>query len=172
MAKIVAIERELAEIDKIRSGLEPVLDDTRVQLAEEVSGRLPFAPVEQARQMALLEAALSNYDLSLAQKAKRLFSALAKNARDGVSVEVVEGEISLGDRTMSVRKIRLGGIGLFAVDLAKERSWRWDAAKGGFEPLEGWAGKLAKLADMAQRKRLISLVEVPLGRKPAEEAAK
>ena len=172
LAKIALIERELAEIDKIRSGLEPVLDDSRARLQDEIARRLPFAPAEQAKQMGALQAALNDYDLSLAQKAKRLFSALAKQARDGVSVEVAEGEISHGDRTVRVRKIRLGGIGLFAVDLAKERAWRWDPAKNGFEGMDGWAGELAKLADMAQRKRLVSLVEVPLGLKPEEAAAK
>ena len=172
LAKIAGIRRELAEIETIRSGLEPVLDDSLARLKTQVEKKPPFDPQARIKRMALLQAALNNYDLSLAQKAKQLFSALAVEARSGVSVEVDEGEISFENRTLSVRKIRLGGIGLFAVDLGKEQAWRWDSAKGSFESLNGWAGELSKLADMAQRKRLVSLVEVPLGRKPEEAAAK
>ena len=172
LAKIAEIERQLQEVGKIRDGLEPILDDSLARLKADSENKLPFAARERQKRLALLARNLSDYDLSLAQKTKRLFTALAMEARNGDGVEVAEGEISVEGRTISVRKIRLGEIALFAVDQGKEHAWRWDASKGGYQSLAGWAGDIAKLADIAQRKRLVALVEVPLGRKAEAGGAK
>lgn len=168
-AKITELQRRLAEIGRIRAGLEPLLDDTLARLEALVAADLPFLPEERSQRLAELRRVLADYDATLSEKARRLLEALAIEARYGSAVSVQEAELPLDGGTRRVRLLRLGRLGLFALDSQGRRAWRYDRARKKFLPLEGFTRQLQQAAEIAQRRRVAGLVELPLGQAPAPE---
>lgn len=169
--KIARLEQRLAAMQRLREDLEPLLDDSCARLEEMVKARPAFLPGSGRGKVASLRRSLDDYDLGLGTKAKRLFEVLKAQATQGRRVAVSEDEVQVGGKLRRVQLVRLGDLALFALDSAGRRAWRYDAASGGFAPLDGWQRELSHLVEIAQRRRVVSLVEVPLGRRltPAGE---
>ncbi|MEW5913328.1 MAG: DUF3450 domain-containing protein [Thermodesulfobacteriota bacterium] len=168
-AKIAEMERRLAEIARIRAGLEPVLDQTYQRLQALVTADLPFLSGERAQRLAELRRTLNDYDAGLAEKARRLLEALAIEARYGSTVSVSQAELPLEGHTRQVNLLRLGRLGLFALEPQGGRAWRYDPSAKKYLPLDGFSRELQQAAEIAQRRRVVSLVELPLGQAPAPE---
>ncbi|RJX35065.1 MAG: DUF3450 domain-containing protein [Desulfarculus sp.] len=168
-AKIVEMQARLAEIARIRAGLEPVLDQTLERLRALVAADLPFLAGERAQRLAELRRTLNDYDATLAEKTRRLLEALAIEARYGSTVSVSQVELPLEGVTRRVSLLRLGRLGLFALEAQGRRAWRYDRAANKFLPLDGFTRELQQAAEIAQRRRVVSLVELPLGQAPAPE---
>ncbi|MFH1061061.1 MAG: DUF3450 family protein [Pseudomonadota bacterium] len=160
--KIDELTRRLEETAKLRHDLEPLLDRTLARLTPDGQAWPDFLARPRTERLAQVAASLNDYDLGLAQKAKLVLDTLAHEARLGLAVEVSDQEFAVAGRLNRGRVIRLGGLAVYALDAREERAWVWDRQAGRFTELDGWNRKLAQMADMAQRKRLLSLVEVPL----------
>ncbi|MFZ5585401.1 MAG: DUF3450 family protein [Thermodesulfobacteriota bacterium] len=161
--KIDELTRRLEETAKLRHDLEPLLDRTLTRLSRDGQAWPDFLARPRTDRLAQVAASLNDYDLGLAQKAKLVLDTLAHEARLGLAVEVTDQEFTVAGRLNRGRVIRLGGLAVYALDAREEQAWVWDRQAGQFNELDGWNRKLAQMADMAQRKRLLSLVEVPLG---------
>ena len=70
-----------------------------------------------------------------------------------------------------VRLLRLGRLALFALDPAGRQAWRWDRASGQWQPQNTLHRQLEMAAEIAQRRRVVSLVELPVGLAPAAPEA-
>ncbi|KIX16058.1 DUF3450 domain-containing protein [Dethiosulfatarculus sandiegensis] len=169
-AKVAELQRRLDEMDRIRAELEPYLDATYANLQEFVAQDLPFLKEERAQRLASLSDNLNDYDASLADKTRRLLEALAIEARYGSTVETEEGEIRVNDKLKRVRMLRLGRLGLFALSADGHSAWTFDKKTQSFEPVEGNIRGLIQAADIADRRRVVSLVKVPVGQ-PAKSSA-
>ena len=169
--KIARLEQRLAAMQRLREDLEPLLDDSCSRLEQMLKERPAFLPGSGRAKVAALRRALDDYDLGLGAKAKRLFEVLKAQATQGRRVAVSEDEVQVGGKLRRVQLVRLGDLALFALDGTGRHAWRYDIASGGFTPLDGWWRELSHLVEIAQRRRVVSLVEVPLGRrlKPAGE---
>ncbi len=167
--KVAEIQRRLAEIEHIRAGLEPFLDDTRRRLATFVDHDLQFLSRERQQRLRSLAAVLDDYQAGLAAKARAVLDALGAEAGYGSGVAVREVERTIAGGVRRVSLLRLGRLALFALGLEGEKVWRWDGKSRAFLPLEGYGAELQKAAEMAQRHRVAALVEVPLGRLSSRE---
>lgn len=165
-AKVDELSRRVKEMELIRSELEPYLDESLKRLSQLVSQDLPFLPQERAARLASVKQTLDNYDATLAQKIHRLLETLAIEARYGSTVETKEAELQIKGVSLRVKLFRLGRLGLFALDLDGHESWRFDPATKEFIPINQYTRQLNQAADIAARRRVISLVEIPVGRPP------
>lgn len=168
--KVADLENRLKEIERIRAELEPFMDETMIRLADFVDQDMPFLPEERTARLKALSEKLGDYDASPAQKARRLLEALRIEAQYGTTVDVHEEELDLDGGARQVRVLRLGRLGLFAIGLDDRSAWRFDKAAGKWVAMEDYVRQLAQAADMAQRIRVISLIELPVGKAPAGEA--
>ncbi len=162
--KVAELRRRLAEIERIRAGLEPFLDDTRERLAAFVDHDLEFLSQQRQERLRSVAAVLDDYQAGLAAKARAVLDALGAEAGYGSKVAVREVERTIAGGVRRVSLLRLGRLALFALGLEGERAWRWDPGKQDFVPLPGGGADLQKAAEMAQRRRVAALVEIPLGR--------
>jgi hypothetical protein len=170
-AKVAELQRRLDEMDRIRAELEPYLDATFDHLQEFEASDLPFLKEERGHRLASLEDNLNDYDASLADKTRRLLEALAIEARYGSTVETEEGEIKVNDKLKRVRLLRLGRLGLFALSADGHKAWSFNTEKQSFVPIDGNLRGLTQAADIADRRRVVSLVKVPVGQ-PVKAKAK
>ncbi|MCB2192186.1 MAG: DUF3450 domain-containing protein [Deltaproteobacteria bacterium] len=171
-AKVAELKRRLDEMVRIRQELEPFLDQQAARLAATVEADPPFLASERAKRLASLKNTLNDYDASLAKKANRLLSALEVEARYGITVSVEETELEIQGARRRVRLLRLGRLTLFALDPAGRRAWRWDGQSGQWQTQETLHRELEMAAEIAQRRRVVSLVELPVGLAPAATEAK
>ena len=160
--KVARLERRLREMDRISAQLEPLLDQSLARLGERVGADLPFAREERAARLEAVREVMGDYQASLAEKTRRLLEALAIEARFGTSVEVSQGELDLEGRRLQVQILRLGRVALFALGADGASAWAYDRAKGGYRPVHQWAKDLNQAAEIARRRRVAQLVEVPL----------
>lgn len=171
-AKVAEINSRLAEIARLKIELEPLLDNSLGRLTEFVAADLPFLAGERRARLTSLGEALNDYDQGLGPKTRRMLEALILETRYGHGVEVTEGEIHADGGSLRVRLIRLGRLAVFALASDGRRAWRLDPATGKYAALDGGDRDLATLADIAERKRVVSLVEVPLGKGPQKGVTK
>jgi septal ring factor EnvC (AmiA/AmiB activator) len=171
-AKVAELERRLAETERIRRELEPFLDRETARLAATVGADLPFLATERAKRLAALQHSLNDYDASLANKAAGLLNALEVEARYGLTVSVEETELDIQGARHRVRLLRLGRLALFALDPSGRRAWRWDRQSRQWKAQDTLHRELEMAAEIAQRRRVVSLVELPVGLAPAAPEAK
>lgn len=170
-AKVAELKRRLAEMARIRQELEPLLDQGMARLETVVAGGLPFLAAERAQRLASLKRTLNDFDASLARKAHRLLEALEVEARYGQTVAVEETELEVAGGSRRVRLLRLGRLALFALDPSGRQAWRWDRQAQKWMPQEELVRQLGMAAEIAQRRRVVSLVELPVGLAPAAPEA-
>lgn len=171
-AKVAELKRRLQEMARIRQELEPFLDQETARLATVVGADLPFLVSERAKRLASLKHSLNDYDASLAKKAGSLLNALEVEARYGQTVSVEEAELEIQGARRRVRLLRLGRLALFALNPAGRQAWRWDRESGQWKPQDTLHRQLEMAAEIAQRRRVVSLVELPVGLAPAATEAK
>ena len=171
-AKVAELQRRLDEMELIRAKLEPYLDQTLTRLIGFIAQDLPFLKTERSERIASLEDTLNDYDASLADKTRRILEALAIEARYGNTVDANEAEIDIQGKVRRVRVFRLGRLGLFALSFDGHKAWRFNPQNKAYEPVEGYNRGLTQACDIADRRRVVSLVEVPIGNLHHKEAAK
>lgn len=168
--KLAEMQRRLKELDRIKNELEPFLDQTFSNLTHFVQADLPFLPKERAERLANLGNLLNDYDASLPKKTRRLLEALEIEARYGATAQADEREEEIAGRRLQVRTLRLGRLALFAISPDGTQAWSYNSQTKAFEPVDGYSRELNQAADIAQRHRVATLVEVPLGILPQKEA--
>jgi chromosome segregation ATPase len=169
-AKTAELRRRLEEMKRLRDELEPFLDRTLDRLAKFVASDLPFLTEERRARLESLRAELNDYDAGLSQKTRRLLEALAVEARYGSTVDASEAEVEIDGRRRRVSLLRVGRLELFALSVDGDHAWRLDASDGRWRPVDDQAMELQRTADIAARRRVVSLVEIPLARPSAKEA--
>lgn len=169
-AKVAEYQERLAEVNRIRAELEPLLDQTLERLRQAVAQDLAFEVQPRRERLEALQAKLNDFEAGLAVKTRQCLAALAAEARYGLSVAVNPAEVKIDGRLRRVQVFRLGRLALFALSPDGSRAWQWDRAAGRFVPLEDSLRELRTAAEIAQRQRVVGLVELPVGRAPAAEA--
>ncbi|KMY67789.1 hypothetical protein AAU61_07890 [Desulfocarbo indianensis] len=167
--KLAEMQRQQKEMARIRAELEPFLDQTFAQLSGFVAADLPFLVSEREERLTTLGNLLNNFDASLPDKTRRLLAALEIEARYGATAQAEERELEISGRKLRVRVLRLGRLGLFAISPDGRQAWRYDRQAKAFSPVDDYSRALNQAADIAQRHRVATLIEVPLGVLPARE---
>ena len=165
-AKLAETQRRLAEMDRIQAELEPLLDQTLARLRAFVENDLPFRREERLAALEAVEQTLNDYDAGLAQKTRRLLGGILTEARYGHNVRLEPGELKSGDGALQVEMLRLGRLAQFGLSLDRQRAWRLLPGEKEFQPLEGHLRALDQAAQMAARRRVVELVELPVGPAP------
>jgi septal ring factor EnvC (AmiA/AmiB activator) len=168
--KLAEMQRRQKELARIKAELEPFLDQTYTRLSDFVQTDLPFLAKERTDRLSTLGGLLNDYDASLPQKTRRLLEALEIESRYGATAQSNEQEEDIAGRRLQVRTLRLGRLALFAISQDGTRSWKYNLESKSFDPVDGYSRELSQAADIAQRHRVATLVEVPLGVLTKKEA--
>ena len=118
---------------------------------------------ERTRRLAFLKDSLADYDLGSGEKLRRILEALHVEADYGRNIEKSEAVLDIQGSQTSVYLLRIGRTAVFYVSLDGTKVGRL-APTGEWEPLpSGYASELTRAMEMAERRRAVELVELPLG---------
>ncbi len=160
---IEQLKRKEKEMKNLRRNLEPYLANVVKTLGEVVDQDLPFLLKERKERLKFLRSSLTDYNLSLSERLRRILEALQVEAGYGKSVDVVDRKLGLEDESVQARVLHLGRIKLFYLSLTGDQVGYWDQTTESWQTLsENYAKPIEKTIDIAEGRRAAELVDIPL----------
>ncbi len=161
---IAELQRRKEEAKRIRMELEPFLETVVDSLEQFVASDLPFLPKERANRIQFLRNSLDDYHLELSEKLRRVFEALLIEAEYGRNVSANTQELDINGTPTQASVFRLGRTALFYQTADGSEAGVWDKNTGTWKALdENYARTLHRARDMAERKRAVELLDLPIG---------
>lgn len=158
------LERKREEMRRLRMELEPFLNQSLRELEEQVRKDVPFLPEERQRRLKFLHDSLNDYHIGLSEKLRRVVEALQVEASYGRTIDVTETALEFNGSPVRVKLLRLGRTALFYQTLDAKESGYWNARENTWQKIaSGYGAAIGRAMDMAQRKRAIELLDIPIG---------
>jgi hypothetical protein len=160
------LEFKKAEINKLREHLEPYLEEVVTKLESFVENDMPFLAEERQKRLQALKNSMDNYDVALSEKLRRVFA-------EGLEIEVEYGQMveAIEDQMLKINGIntevvifRLGRVAMLYMSLDGTQLGQWNHKTRQWEPIsDDLYRNVRRALDIAQRKRTVEIVEIPLG---------
>ncbi len=162
---VAELQRQKEKMQQLRMSLEPYLDATVQNLKGFVATDLPFLSEERSDRINFLKDSLSDPELALSEKLRRVLEALKVEAQYGNNIEVTSEKLNLHGKEILVDMLRLGRVALFYLTRDDKNIGMWDRDKKSWIPIgRHYTSDLRLAMDVAQHKRAAELVKLPLGR--------
>ena len=159
------LNRRIEESERLEANLHEVLEVVMNRLEEWVEKDLPFLPEERAQRLALLRETLAETDTSGAEKLRLLLEALLVECEYGNTVEVYEQRIEVDGETVFANIFRLGSLSVFWQTPDGERVGEYDRVSNRWVGLpQTYVRSISAAVEMAEKRRPIELVQLPVGR--------
>jgi len=161
---IAELERRKKEAKRIQMELEPFLETVVDQLEQFTKNDLPFLVKERTNRIEFLKSSLNDYRLALSEKLRRVFEALLIETEYGRNVSTTTQNLDIKGQLTQVSLFRLGRTALFYQTADGKSAGVWDKGTGTWVPLnEIYSRTLRRAKDMADRKRAVELLDLPIG---------
>jgi septal ring factor EnvC (AmiA/AmiB activator) len=163
--RIVAKEKQLADIEDISRQIQPFIQEIFNALKSQVADGYPFLMDERQGRLGRLETALADPDVAISEKYRKVMEALLVEAEYGFTIEAHQETITMDGQSMLADIFRLGRISLFYQSLDRKRCGFYNAADGVWQSLDTVHNPAIQTAiDIAAKRRPIELLSLPLGR--------
>lgn len=158
-------EKQLADIEQIRSRIEPFLDQQVALLRQQITDGLPFLPDERSQRLDRLEQILDDPDVTISEKYRKVMEAILVEAEYGNTIEVYQQTIDVGGHTMLANIFRLGSISLFYQSLDQSECGFYNVADAKWQELPATYNRdIAAAIDIGAKRQPVELLSLPLGR--------
>ncbi|MBU0681976.1 MAG: DUF3450 domain-containing protein [Proteobacteria bacterium] len=164
-SRIAAKRKELADIEEIRTRIEPLISGLIDGLRNHVAGDPPFLAEERRHRLEALTALNIDPQVTVSEKFRKVMEALLVEAEYGNTIEVYQQTIAVNGREMLVNIFRLGRLGLFFQTLDLAVSGFYDVAANDWQTLPTSYKRTNQAAiDIGAKRRSVELLTMPLGR--------
>jgi len=161
--KMTALNARNQAAKEIRNELGPFLDERLETLKQFAQGDPPLLKEMQIPHLQLVKQTLNDADATMVQKSRSLLEAVMQAVEYGYFVETDETEITIDGKSVRVQRINVGRLGLFALSTDGHDAWKWNSDKDQYEPAPHFTGEIKEAIRIAERARLVTLVELPVG---------
>ncbi len=161
--KMTALNAKNQADREIRNELEPFLDERLEALKQFAQGDLPLLKEMQAPHLQLVKQTLNDADATMVQKSRSLLESVMQAVEYGYFVETDEAEITIDGKSVRVQRINVGRLGLFTLSTDGHDAWKWNRDRDQYEPAPHFTGDIKEAIQIAERARLVTLVELPVG---------
>ena len=161
---IADLEFKKAEALKVREQLDPYLEEVVGRLTEFVSTDLPFLLDDRERRLNFLKDSLNDYQLQMSEKLRRVFEGVQVETTYGRLFGSIDTVLNLNGSDTQVTLLHLGRVTMFYLSLDGTQVGRWNGETKQWEALpEKYIRPIRRGLDIADRKRSVELIEIPLG---------
>ncbi len=162
---IADLEYKKAEAGRLDDDLAPYMEETVARLADAVGKDMPFLQDERALRLKRLTGWINDYQMKPSEKLRQLLQALQVEAGYGRDLQTTDAVLNLyGIGETEVSLLRIGRVAMFYLSLDGTHVGRWNGKTELWEPLDkGYIRPIRRGLDMAERKRSVELVKIPLG---------
>jgi phage host-nuclease inhibitor protein Gam len=163
--RISAKEKELADIEEISRHIQPFIQEIFNALKLQVADGYPFLMDERQERIRRLETVMSDPDVAVSEKYRKVMEALLVEAEYGVTIEAYQETITIDGQPLLADIFRLGRISLFYQSLDRKRCGFYNTADGAWQSLDTVHNPAVQTAiDIAAKRRPVELLRLPLGR--------
>lgn len=161
---IAEVEARLAEADKTRLGLEPLMEALYEELAASIDASLPFALDERRMRLANLRRTLDDPDAQAGDKLGRLLEALRIETEYGLDLESEEVVMERDNTPMRFTVLRVGRLALLRIPPTADSVERFDPPSESWKPVpEGNGREVLNAIRIARKQRMAEMVQLPVG---------
>jgi len=161
--KMTALNARNQAAKEIRNELEPFLDERLEALKQFAQEDLPLLKEMQAPRLQAVKQTLNDADVTMVQKSRSLLEAVMQAVEYGYFVGTDEAEVTIDGKSIRVQRINVGRLGLFTLSTDGHDAWKWNRDRDQYEPAPHFAGDIKEAVQIAERARLVTLVELPVG---------
>jgi hypothetical protein len=163
--RVAAKGKQLADIEQMTRQIKPFLEELVTTVKARIGDDLPFLAAERNQRIDRLERLLTDPDVDISEKYRKVMEAIQVEAEYGFTIEIYQQTITLEGQTMLADIFRLGRLGLYCLSLDRKQGGFFNPADGAWQPLSA-AHKpaLHTAIDIAAKRQPVELLILPLGR--------
>lgn len=163
--RIAEKERQLTDIEQISVQIQPFLNELIARLRQEITDDMSFLSHERGQRLHRLDQLMTDPDVAISEKFRKITEALMVEAEYGRTIEVYQETIHADNRDILVNIFRLGRISLFYQTLDQEGCGFYNVAAGAWHPLPHSYNQTIQTAmDIGAKRRPVEMLSLPIGR--------
>ncbi|NQZ20457.1 MAG: DUF3450 domain-containing protein [Colwellia sp.] len=135
LANIKSLEDQIGSIEKTKQGIVPLMYKMIDTLDKFVELDIPVSIVSRKERVKNLRDLLGESDTSVSEQFRMVLEAYEIEANYGTVFAAYQGELDLGDRTITADFVHMGRISLVAQSLDMKNVWVWNNESRGWEEL-------------------------------------
>jgi len=136
LANIKSLEDQIAGIEKTKQGIVPLMYKMIDTLDKFIELDIPVHYEARKERVATLRDLLGASDVSVSEQFRMVLEAYAIESDYGTFFQAYQGELDLGDRTITADFVHMGRVALVAQSLDMKNVWVWDNETRGWEALD------------------------------------
>lgn len=157
--------RREKEVERLKNELSDFLETVVTRLETHVLADIPFLKWERKKRIAALKELLPDPSETPAEKFRRIFNALQIETEYGITVEVTQDTIMMGDKKVMADLLRIGRLALFSQTIDQKSSAVFDPFEKKWQLLPDTVNQdISDAIAMARLERTVEIVNLPLGR--------
>ena len=157
------LAQSMAAVRITRMELMPHMQEMLQVLNEFVKQDLPFLWQERQLRLQALTALLSNPNVTVADKYRRILEAYQIETEYGDTIETWQAVLPLGESDKTVQLVRVGRVALYYLTPDQQAAGYWDNNSRSWLTLpSSWLAKVQQIHAVADNKTLPTLLEMPL----------
>jgi hypothetical protein len=135
LANIKSLEDQIGSIEKTKQGIVPLMYKMIDTLDKFVELDIPVNIDNRKERVATLRDLLGASDVSVSEQFRMVLEAYEIEANYGTVFAAYQGELDLGDRTITADFVHMGRVSLVAQSLDMKNVWVWNNETRGWEEL-------------------------------------
>ena len=135
LANIKSLEDQIGSIEKTKQGIVPLMYKMIDTLDKFDELDIPVSIVSRKERVKNLRDLLGESDTSVSEQFRMVLEAYEIEANYGTVFAAYQGELDLGDRTITADFVHMGRISLVAQSLDMKNVWVWNNESRGWEEL-------------------------------------
>ncbi len=161
-AQVVSIEKQLLDIETTNREVQPLMQKMVDTLQQFVALDVPFLLEERTKRVASLQTLMTEADVSISEKYRRIIEAYQIELEYGRTLEAYEGLIGEGADARTVDFVRLGRISLMYQTLDGSETGYWNAEEKKWTVDNSYAHAVAEARRVAKKNGAPDLLTVPV----------
>ncbi|MGJ8693277.1 MAG: DUF3450 domain-containing protein [Thalassotalea sp.] len=160
---IASLERQIAGIDKIKQGVVPLMYSMIDTLEKFIELDVPVNIETRKERVAGLHDVMNNSNVTTSEQFRLVLEAYEIEAAYGTIFDSYQGELDLGDRTLTVDFVHMGRVALVAQSLDFKNAWVWNNQTRSWDVLgDEYLKPITDSIRMARKQLPMDLTKLPV----------
>ena len=162
-ANVASLQDQINGIDKIKQGVVPLMYKMIDTLDKFVELDVPMNVVRRKERIEGLRTVMGDSDVTTSEQFRLVLEAYEIEASYGTIFDAYQGELDLGDRTITADFVHMGRIALVAQSLDMKHAWVWNNEARSWNELgDEYLKPITDSIRMARKQLPMDLTKLPV----------
>jgi len=162
-SNIASLQKQIDYVDTIKQGVVPLMYKMINTLAKFVDLDIPVNIAARKERVEHLRFIMNNSNVTTSEQFRLVLEAYEIEANYGTIFAAYQGELDLGDRTITADFVHMGRISFLAESLDLKHAWVWNNNTRGWEELdESYIKGVTDTVRMARKQLPMDLTKLPV----------